>query len=159
MRYSAILVTFAFFLSICVCDAGPMPIGTDTMPIQGGRIQPTQERAPAHSWLTKAQTLNFVHCDKDLHTTGCVKRCAQNGKITTAQSGVVHTCSNKLQDYRCVKKCVIKATKVQPSGPPPIWHVRGGTAFPMRDKEAENATLERIYSPRSHAQGIKIESQ
>lgn len=89
------------------------------MPLQGGPIRPTPEWAKAHPKLTTAQTPKVIHsCNKDLHSS------------------------------HCVKKCVIKATEVQPSGSPPMWHVRAGTAFAVRDKQAESTMLGETYSPK-----------
>jgi hypothetical protein len=118
MKNSAILVVVALLLSI-PAEAGPMPVGTDTMPIQGGRTRATPDWAKAHAKLATAQSLN----------------------------------------YHQVKKLVIEATEIQPSGPPPIWHVRAGTAFPVRDKQAEHAMLNRIYAPQRHVQATIINSQ
>jgi hypothetical protein len=119
MKYSIIPFVATLILSISGVQAGPLPVGTDTMPLQGGPIRPTPEWDKAHPKLTTAQTPNVVHsCNKDLHS--------------------VH----------CVKKCVVKATELQPSGLPPIWHVRGGTAFPARDKQAESTMLGQLASPK-----------
>jgi hypothetical protein len=119
MKHSNVLTTVAFILSICAAEAGPMPVGTDTMPVQGGPGRPTPEWAKAHRKLTSAQTPKVVHsCKKDLHSA------------------------------RCLKKCVIKATEMQPDGPPPIWHVQAGTAFAVRDKQAENSMLGETNSPK-----------
>jgi hypothetical protein len=81
-----------------------------------------------------------------LHTGGIEKRGKMN--LTTAQTpGVVHNCNKNVHSVRCVKKCVTNTTEKKPTGPPPIRSVRGGTAFPIRDVQAENALLDRIYNP------------
>jgi len=119
MKYSIILATVAFFLSLCAAEADPMPVGSETMPLQGGPTRPTPEWAKAHPKLTTAQTAKVIHsCNKDRHSS------------------------------HCVKKCVMKATEVQPSGPLPEWHVRAGQSFAVRDKQAENAMLGETYSPK-----------
>lgn len=119
METLIILIIAPFFLIVSAAEAGPMPVGSDTMPLQGGSPHATSEWAKADLKLTTAQTSNLQHsCNKDLHSP------------------------------RCVRKCVVKATEVQPTGLPPIWHVRGGTAFPVRDKQAEGIILDQIYSPK-----------
>ena len=75
MKKIAVLIIAVFFLHMNAAQAGPMPVGTGTMPLQGGLMQ-------------------------------------------------------------------------QPNGLPPVWHVRGGTAFPVRDHHAEAAMLGRIYLPK-----------
>ena len=34
MKYSVILATVAFILSLCAAEADPMPVGSETMPLQ-----------------------------------------------------------------------------------------------------------------------------
>lgn len=61
--------------------AGPMPVGTDTMPIQGGPGRPTPEWAKRHPRLTTAQTADIPHsCGKELHTKRCVKKCLKHAQ-------------------------------------------------------------------------------
>ncbi len=96
--------------------------------------------------VTTAQTPGIAHnCNKNLHTAACVKRCAKNLN-TVDTPGVIHKCGKDVHNVHCVKKCVINTTEVKPTGPPPIWHVRGGQGFPVRDKQAENTMLDEIYS-------------
>lgn len=58
MKNSAILVVVAFLLSVAA-EAGPMPVGTETMPIQGGRTRATPEWAKAHRKLVAVHPLNY----------------------------------------------------------------------------------------------------
>ncbi|MDR3613317.1 MAG: hypothetical protein P4L53_07110 [Candidatus Obscuribacterales bacterium] len=119
MKFSILLANAAFILSLCAAYAGPTPVGTDTMPLLGGPLRPTPEWAKAHPKRTTAETPNVIHsCEKDLHSS------------------------------HCVKKCVIKATEKQSSGPKPVWHVRAGTGFAVRDKQAESAMLGEADSPK-----------
>ncbi|MBS2004518.1 MAG: hypothetical protein JST44_23620 [Cyanobacteria bacterium SZAS LIN-5] len=137
--------------------------------------RPIPEWAKDHPRLTTEQTPNVPHgCSKNLHTAKCIERCKKN--VTTAQTpgvahtckkdvhspsclnncaknlatadtaGVTHVCSNDVHNLRCVKKCVVNTTETKPTGPAPAWHVRGGTAFPVRDRSAERALLNRLYN-------------
>ncbi|MBX9939968.1 MAG: hypothetical protein K2Y32_11980 [Candidatus Obscuribacterales bacterium] len=110
------ILLVTLLLSLNAAKAGPMPVGANTRPIYGGSQRPTPEWAKAHP------------------------------KLTTAQTAIVpHTCNKNLHSKRCVKKCIIQATKTQPTGLPTMWHVRGGSAFPVRNKQAEKVILDLIY--------------
>jgi hypothetical protein len=86
---SAIAMTVISFISLLILNistvapsvAGPMPVGTDTMPLQGGPGKPTPEWAKRHPKLTTAQTANIPHsCNKDLHAKHCIKKCVKRSQ-------------------------------------------------------------------------------
>jgi hypothetical protein len=105
--------------------------------------------------VTTLQTPGVAHnCRKDVHSPRCVNRCARN-LATVDTAGVTHVCAKDVHNPGCIKKCVINTTETKPTGPPPVWHVRGGTAFPVRDRQAENALLDRLYNQRVKADIIK----
>lgn len=170
MKVPVIPITVIFALNICSAIADPMPVGLDTMPLQGGPIRPMPDGVKSATCVHEAaarttnvvvkpsQTPNIAHnCNKDLHSPGSVKPYAKN--LATADTpGVTHACGKDVHDVRCVKKCVIGTTEVKPTGPPPIWHVRGGSAFLVRDVPAENALLDRIYNQQVKAKLINNRS-
>jgi hypothetical protein len=88
------------------------------MPVQGGRGRPTPSWDKAHPELTSAQAQKLLHS------------------------------SNQDVHSATLKRYVIKATEQPPSELPPIWHVRGGTAFPVRDKQAERNMLNQLSAPK-----------
>lgn len=115
---------------------------------------PTPEWAKAHPRLTTEQTPQVSHdCSKNLHSERCVKRCAKN-LATEDTTGVNHVCKKTVHNPRCIKKCVIATTETKPTGPPPIWHSRTGSAFPVRHHEAENTLLDRLYN--QHVEGTVL---
>lgn len=103
---------------------------------------------------TVAQVAGVAHnCKKDVHSPRCIEHCAKN-LATPDTADVTHSCTNAVHSPKCIKKCVIKTTEIKPAGPSPIWHVRGGTAFPVRDQKAEDALLFRLYN--QHVKGNLI---
>ncbi len=81
---SSISVISLFGLSVLFLIpslAGPMPVGTDTMPLQGGPSSPTPEWAKRNPRQTTAQTGDIHHsCGKELHTTHCIKKCVKRSQ-------------------------------------------------------------------------------
>jgi hypothetical protein len=93
ISFISLFISSVFLLAPSV--AGPMPVGTDTMPLQGGPGRPTPEWAKSHPQLTTEQTANIPHsCGKELHTNHCVKKCVKR--------------SQHLQRKRSVQATVVK---------------------------------------------------